>query len=296
MALIVEQRLALAREHVRHNRRVAAARRRATRTVAGFAKQRAAELLLAVTLLKRGGHAAAGPLLRSVRAKWPGEREAIGLLAVVHRAKGELPGAIACFEDLIELGPETADLHNHIGACQLDMGDAVAAGNSFKRAIELDRNLPHSYYNLGMALKLAGNSFETFSTFRRAIELNPTFLDGYLQLWQQMRHLLNWDEGLPILEDSLRRHPDSVQMMLIVAAAYGKVGRSEDAEALFMRALEREPAAGPPYAHWLQEEGRFEDSVPVLQDAIVTTPIQGQAYYNLAVAKCFEAGAVLSST
>ena len=248
----------------------------------------AAQTLLGAIYFKMGRLVQAEQLLDAVHQTEPSQLDAIGLLGIIRKAKGDLPGAITLYQRLISLGHETADVYNQLGACWLEMGDAVAAGGAFKRAIELDRNAPHSYYNLGMALKLAGNSFETFSTFKRAVELDPNFLDNYVQLWQQMRQLLNWSEGLPILENGLRRHPDSTQLMVMLASTYGKVGRADKAEELFKLAARKHPSAGPPYAHWLQEEGRFEDSVPVLKEAIRLVPIQGQAYYNLAIAKCFE--------
>ena len=74
----------------------------------------------------------------------------------------------------------------------------------------------------------------------------------------------------------------------MVASTYGKVGRLKEAEALFKKASKIDAASSPPYAHWLQEEGRFKESVPLLTDSIRAQPIQGQAYYNLATAKCFE--------
>ncbi|CAN5719708.1 sulfotransferase [soil metagenome] len=247
-----------------------------------------AQTLLAVLYFRTGRLAEAERLLAGALEKAPGQIDLIGLLAAIRKTQNDFTGAIPLFQSLVGLGHGNVDVYNQLGACWLELSDAVAAGNAFKRAIELDRTVAHSYYNLGMALKLAGKSFETFSTFKRAVELNPDFLDGYVQVWQQTRELLNWKEGLPILEQGLRRHRNSSQMRVMLAATYGKVGRRDKAEAMYRAAVEIDPAAGPPYAHWLQEEGRFEESIPVLKEAIRLNPVQGLAYYNLATAKCFE--------
>jgi len=283
----VPMQLATAQVHLRQNRLPAAeATLRAALSQAPAAGP--LTLLLSVVLFRQGRPAEAERELEPLFRQQPNNPEVIGLLTAFHMARQDFAGALPLLQRLIDLGQENADIYNHVGTCHLQLGDAVAAGNAFKRAIELDRTVSHSYYNLGLALKLAGNSFETFHTFRRAIELDPSFLDSYLQLWQQMRQLLNWSEGLPILEEGLRKHPTSVEMMVTVALTYGKAGQPEKAEGLFKQAIALDPLTTTPYAHWLQEKGRFEDSVPVLQQAIRVHPIQGQAYYNLSIAKCFE--------
>lgn len=241
--------------------------------------------LLGVIFLKSGRLSEAKLLLQATHESDPTFLEPIGLLAVIHRSENDPAGALKLFLEMVRLGHETADVTNQIGACFLAMDDAIAAANAFKRAIELDRNAAHSYFNLGIALDRAGKSYETFVTFRRSLELNPNSIETYVQIWAQMRRLLNWSEGLPLLEGGLIRHPNSTQIQVILASAYGKVGQPEKAEKLFQRAISHDPSVVPSYAHWLQEEGRFEESVPVLIQAIRQNPIQGQAYYNLTVAK-----------
>lgn len=247
-----------------------------------------AGLLLAALLFRTGRLADAARPLVAILERQSEQPEALGLLAAIRKAQGDLTGAIELYQSLIRIGRGDADVYNGLGACWLELEDAIAAGNAFKRAIELDRTIAHSYYNLGMALSRAGRSFETFATFRRGIELAPSFHDGYVQLWQQARELLNWKEALPILESGLRRHPDSVQMRVMLAATYGKVGRTAEAETMYREARTMDPAAGPPYAHWLNEEGRFDEAAPILEEAIRANPIQGLPYYGLTVARRFE--------
>lgn len=287
MATNLSPRLATARELLMRNRSDAA-ETELKALLADEPDNVPAQTLLGVLLFRTGRLPEAERVLEEVRLKEPRNWDVLSLVAVIRKARGDFAGAIPLFERLLGATPPTADLCNQLGSCYLALSDPVAAGAAFKRAIELDRTVAHSYYNLGMALKQAGKSYETYVTFQRAHELDPHFLDTYVQLWQQMRELLNWQEGLPILETGRRLHPGSVQMMVMLASTYGKVGRRTEAEKLFRKALALDAAAGPPYAHWLQEEGRFEESLPILKASVRSHPIQGLAYYNLAIAKCFE--------
>jgi tetratricopeptide (TPR) repeat protein len=250
------------------------------------------QILLGVIHLKRGRADLAVEILGPLVAADPLKDEAVGLLAVAHKNHGDFAAAAELFKRLASRTTATADVFNQLGACQLELGDAVSAGKTFKRAVELDRTCAASYYNLGMALKANGPNFEAFGTFQRAISLDPNFLDAYFQLWQQMRHLLNWRHGLPMIEQGLRMFPNSARMMMVAATTFGKVGRADRAEALFKSAVANDPSYLPTYGHWLQEEGRFEEAVPLLHESIFQNPIQGQPYYNLAVGRRFEVGGV----
>ena len=246
----------------------------------------------ALTLLAgirfRGGRLAeADSIAERVLESHPNHSDALGLLAVVRKAQGNFESAARLFGQLISLGNVSADLYSQLGTCRLESGDYVGAGSAFKRAVELDRKRPDNYYYLGLALKMSGTSFESYLTFKRAVQLDPARFDGYVQLWESMHKLLTWEDGLASMERGLQVHPHSSVMKVMLAITYGKVGRKEEAERLFLESR-TDPETALPYAHWLQEEGRFDESVPVLEKALKLNPVQGQAYYNLAVARRFE--------
>ncbi len=237
---------------------------------------------------RRGSYTESIQCLDAVLGIDPDQAEAVGLLALIYKARGDYVSAANQFDRLTKLGQANAETYTELGSCWLSAGDAKLAGAAFMRAIELDRNTAKHYYNLGLALNMAGKSFETYATFKRAIQLDPDYHDSYVQLWEQMRQLVFWTEGLPLLEQGLSRHPQSTQLQVMLAVAYGSVGARDKAEELFKSAIALDPKAGPSYAHWLQENGRFEESVPLLKAAIRRNHKQGQAYYNLATANCFD--------
>jgi hypothetical protein len=64
----------------------------------------------------------------------------------------------------------------------------------------------------------------------------------------------------------------------------------ERAESIFKRIETRGSLYASAYATWLQEEGRFPESVQVLERSILREPTQGAAYHALADAGCFTVG------
>lgn len=278
--------LEAARDHFKNNR-FAEAEKELEDLLAQDPSNPLALTLQAGIRLRSGRLTEADAIAERVLAKHPDQPDAIGLLAVVRRAQGKFESAAELFARLLSLGNQSADLYSQLGACRLESGDVTGAGAALRRAIELDRKRPDNYYLLGLALKASGTNYETFLTFKRAIQLDPARFDGYVQLWESMRKLLNWEEGLAIMEHGLKMHPASPFMKLMLAISYGKVGRKEEAETLFLK-LSSDPDSALPYAHWLQEEGRFDESVRVINDALKLKPLQGQAYYNLAMARQFD--------
>jgi tetratricopeptide (TPR) repeat protein len=278
--------LTVARDHFKNNR-LAEAERELGGLLARDPSNPFALTLLAGIRFRSGQLPEADAIAELVLATHPGHSDALGLLAIVRKTQGKFDSAADLFARLVSLGNESADLYSQLGACRLESGDFVGAGLAFRRAIELDRKRPDNYYNLGLALKMSGTNFETFITFKRAVQLDPARFEGYVQLWESMRKLLNWEEGLASMEHGLKMHPDSQLMKLMLAITFGKVGQKEEAEKLFLESAS-DPDSALPYAHWLQEEGRFEESIPVLKEALRLKPVQGQAYYNLAMAKHFD--------
>ncbi len=250
--------------------------------------QSGAQTLLAVILVKTGRISEVVPLLESVLAFDPLDFDAVSWLAVAKKNTGNFEFAIELFERAAKIRPTDASVFNQLGLCWLALKQPIPAGAAFKQAIILEPRSGQGYHNLGMALKQGGSNYEAFHTFKRASEIDPNFIGNYVQLFKQVQQLLNWTESLPVLERGVRIHPNSAALSVALATNYGKVGQPARAELLYQEAAKVDATAGPPYAHWLQEEGRFEDSVVVLKQSVRLNPIQGLAYFNLATAKCFD--------
>jgi tetratricopeptide (TPR) repeat protein len=181
-----------------------------------------------------------------------------------------------------------AETFNNLGLCLLELGDGPAAAEAFRSAIALKPLEGQSHFNLGRALTLTRLSYEGFLHFKKAAELEPGNVGSYVYLFAQMSGLLNWEEGLPLLEGGVRENPDVPRLRVDLAITYGKVGQATKARENFELAWARSPDFGSSYAQWLQEEGHFEESIRVLQETVRRDPGQGSAYHGLAVVKQFE--------
>jgi tetratricopeptide (TPR) repeat protein len=214
--------------------------------------------------------------------------DALTWLAVVKRAQNDLPAAIRFLERSIHTRGDDPESINLLGICHLALGHAEAAVEWFSRAVTLAPNAAQSHFNLGMALRLQNRIHESAESFIRAVELAPEHAQNYLQAFKQLQQLSRWDDALRFLEEGLKRHPGSTILLEALATAYGRLGRIEEADITFKRAAKADPEVSIGYATWLQEQGRFEESVKALRNSLDLRPRQGAAYRGLAEAREFE--------
>jgi tetratricopeptide (TPR) repeat protein len=245
-------------------------------------------ILMGAVYLRMGKIAESERSLYQVLRIKPKNVDAIRWLARLRKAQRDFASAIGQFERAVQIGGDSAELQNEIGLCKQEAGDPLGAAKCFERATDLNPQSVYGYFNLGMLAKLRGDRRQAFDAFKRAAELDPTFLNTYPEIAELMQGLFNFAEALPILEAGLNENPDSLTLMVAVAATYRKVGQPERAEMLFQKAFAKDPDAGAAYAFWLQEEGRFPESIEVLEKWIRLRPAQGHAYYLLANQRCYE--------
>lgn len=117
-------------------------------------------------------------LARSALQISPRDGRAWSAHALADLLAGDLPTALAHFDNAL------AAIPGHIGTwhgkawAQLLSSDLQAAQRSFTSALELDRNFAESHGGLAVALALQGHSQEARQHIERALRLDPVNLSG----------------------------------------------------------------------------------------------------------------------
>jgi Flp pilus assembly protein TadD len=87
--------------------------------------------------------------------------------------KKELVLARAQLQLALELTPNDARIIDGFGALAFQLGDFGAAGDFFRRAIQLQHDYARAYGNLALVEALAGNLVTSNRLFKKALELDP---------------------------------------------------------------------------------------------------------------------------
>jgi len=226
--------------------------------------------------------------LETVVAKQPNRFEALYGLGVSKKNLRLYPDAIEKLTQATRLVPRHAAAHNELGLCQLKVGVAVQALSSFSRAVELAPGTGQILHNQGLALVTLDRVADAKSVFAQAVANSPGQAESHVQLAMVFERLGDWEECQKCVLNGLRYCAEDATLLGILAKCYAQTGNSKSAEATFQRAFQKYPALGSRYALWLQEEGKFEESLDVLWQSLDRFPVQGAAFYGLAEANTFE--------
>lgn len=90
-------------------------------------------------------------------------------LGNVLKAQGDLSGALAAYDKVLQIDPTLAAGHYNRGLTLRARGDLQGAVAAYKSAIALNPNYAEAYQNLGVALLKLGRQAESLTAFQQAI-------------------------------------------------------------------------------------------------------------------------------
>ncbi|HEY4892819.1 MAG TPA: adenylate/guanylate cyclase domain-containing protein, partial [Reyranella sp.] len=110
------------------------------------------------------------------------------------------------------------------------------------RAVELDINYAQGHALLGMALMYAGQSAEALESLATSMRLDPHYPNIVLHLMAQAHFSLGHDEiAASHLLERIARNPNTDASRMLLAAAFGHLGRLDEARAAWAGLREVNP-------------------------------------------------------
>ena len=158
--------------------------------------------------------AKAGPALESIQsltATLADDPDTLTNRAGSYLAEGKIQPAIDCFRRVVELCPESAPAHLHLGEAQERLGDLQAAANSYQRAVALQSDSPELHCHLARALFQGGALQLAAEWYQRALALDPKRYEIYNDLGLVLTHLGNFGAALEAFRRSLKLNPRSAK-------------------------------------------------------------------------------------
>ena len=193
-----------------------------------------------------------------------GYAEAYFNLGLCGQDRNDPPAAEVCFRHAIQLRPGYAEVHGALGSLLASTGRLDDAVVSFRRSLELKPDSAEVHRALGAVLASQCKWNQAISHYRLAIKLKPDFAEAYANLGNA---LMDQDQGPKYGEEAaacfrqaLRFRPDDPGIHINLATVLTDLGRDQEAEASYRRALELKPghtAATAGLAMLLERRGDF---------------------------------------
>ncbi len=179
-------------------------------------------------------------------------------MAELHRmTERGIAAARQMFEKAIDVDPEYSDAHaglsmTHQYDIMLEFSDDRDASLAkvfelARRAVELDNGSSYAHLSLGGAYIWSNEHDLSIAETRMAMDLNPSNVHACLALGNRLDLAGNPDEGIPLLEKSLRLNPRDPR----IHRYFANLGRANINERQYEKALE-----------WLQEAIRRRPDYP----------------------------------
>jgi uncharacterized protein (TIGR02466 family) len=214
-------------------------------------RQQAAQLITrAVAAHRDGDDTTAEQNLRQVLAFEPFNPDALQLLGLLAKARGDLAGAEALM----------------------------------RRSIGVNRLQPHVHSNLAAVLRLMGRAEEALFHVDVALKLLPKFADAHLNRAEALVLLGKPEEALLAYQTGLALAPGSTQARVGMAALLGRRGRAKEAEDCLLEGL-----AIFPDEVFLNHNlgvlylvlGRYPEALPILRKVTRLAPQSAPAWLTL---------------
>jgi len=126
----------------------------------------------ALALLKKGNYREADPILQSLHARYPDDKEVLFNYGLMLSDQGRLDTACRLLEQYVEMDPDRADGWTALGVALSRRRDNPAALTAFRRALQLDPANAYAMRNAG-AILLETDAAEALPLFEQAAGILP---------------------------------------------------------------------------------------------------------------------------
>jgi len=166
--------------------------------------------------------------------------------------------------------------NGQMGLISMEKDDFTAAITFYKKCIQIDKNDPLIWNNLGRSLLFSGDKQNALHAFSTALSINPHYTSalnnrGELLLY----HLNDWEAGETDLLTCLQNDPDHVLALHNLSNAAILVNDLELAENYAVRAMQADRFFLPPYGTLstiYQKTGRLDEARSVLSEMLAIDP------------------------
>ena len=156
--------------------------------------------------------------------------------------------ALAASRIEVEYFPGSAMAHNTHGVALLDLNRLDEAGESFRRALELDSNHKNARQNMAETRRQQGRFVESIRWYRGVLDIDPQFAPAHAGMGAALFHLGQYEQAAESLARAVSLRPDAlpINVFQLLADALRRQQRHEEAIETYRDVLQIDPEYAPP--------------------------------------------------
>ncbi|HEX4168094.1 MAG TPA: tetratricopeptide repeat protein [Bryobacteraceae bacterium] len=193
---------------------------------------------LSSALREAGQRAESERLLSATLEKYPDTPEVHYLLGLAQFARQSYVDAALSFRKVTSLAPSRVEGYFYLGATYLKQRKVEEAIDTWKEATHIDPRYFPATFALGSVLADLGRNDQAKMYLENAFAQRPDDPAVELALGQLYLHQAKVSAALPLLQRASAADPRSKEASFLLASAYQKLGRKQEATAEFRRSRE----------------------------------------------------------
>ncbi|MDZ4852830.1 MAG: tetratricopeptide repeat protein [Pirellulaceae bacterium] len=171
-----------------------------------------------------------------------------------------------------------------LGIIQSDRGDPIAAIDSYRRSLSINRDFVEAYNNLGSALRATGRSSEAEQAYREAIRRRDTFAESHCNLGLTLHELGQYDVAIASYQRAMALQPKMAEAHYNLGLLFQQQGSNDKAIEAFRHAIELRPKFAEAHnnlGNLYRDLGDLNDARRSYELALIGRPGYSEAMYNL---------------
>lgn len=185
-----------------------------------------------------------------------------------------------------ERSPEQAEVLQMMAVLKKAQGRVLEAETLFRRALEMQPNLPHGHNNFALLLGGTGRRDDAIAHLAEAVRLKPNFTDAHINLGLMLAGAGRPSEAEQHYRTALSLQPNHLMAKQCLAAVLTDLDRAQEAETVARQALaqsgrDTRQAAALAYTlgRALAEQQRHGEALAALDQAKALVPEIAEADY-----------------
>jgi tetratricopeptide (TPR) repeat protein len=200
------------------------------------------------------------------------------------RTKGDLDGAIHCYQAALRIDANYADAHADLGLALYAKKDVNAAIPEYRIAIQIDSKVANYHSNLGDALTDKGDIEGAIREYRTAVEIHPEYYYAHFRLGRALHDKRDFDGAMRHYRAALRVDPKYVFAHNSLGIALAEQGDIQAAIREFQAALQIDPNSAEAHSNLgtaLRNTKDLEGAIREFRAALQIDPKLACAHVNL---------------
>jgi tetratricopeptide (TPR) repeat protein len=219
-----------------------------------------------------------------------GKEEAIAKFygeAAQYLSAGNAKAAADSYRKALQLNARDAKLHYNLSLALDRLGDFSAEQKELERTVELDPTLAVAQNQLGLFALRNGQQATAEKLFKKALAIDPTFSEAQTNLGALFSQQGKNREAAQLFQQAIENDPKDFKAFVNLGLLMAQQGAFPEAEQQFRTAIQLDPGYADAYAAlgMLQARtGRGVDAVNSFGKAVTLAPDSAQAHLNLGIA------------